>query len=269
MKILAVVVTYYPEEKLLKKDINAFINYVDKVLIWENTPEIDKLSFRFIHDDKIIKYCGDGVNSISHALNYAWRYAKENGYDYLLTMDQDSCFMRFDYYFNQTVQNKKTPKGIYSPHIVGTEINSDFEEINMPITSGMLIPVYYINMIGGWDETFKIDSVDDEFCLHAHSLGIKTYAVKGAMMNQRFGEPETRNVCGHTINLRNYTPDRLYFIYKNNIILIRRYPQLSYIKDNFINVWIKQIVWLFFEKNTIRKLLSVFKGCIIGLVVRV
>ena len=34
--ILAIVVTYFPEEKLLKENVNAFIDSVDKVLIWEN-----------------------------------------------------------------------------------------------------------------------------------------------------------------------------------------------------------------------------------------
>ena len=96
-KILAIVVTYYPEKDLLEKNVQAFINQVDKVLIWENTPSPDKLDYRFITHEKV-EYHGDGINSISRALNYAWEYANENGYDYLLTMDQDSFFENFDYY---------------------------------------------------------------------------------------------------------------------------------------------------------------------------
>ena len=45
MRILAIVVTYYPEKELLKKNISAFIDHVDKVLIWENTPEQEKLNY--------------------------------------------------------------------------------------------------------------------------------------------------------------------------------------------------------------------------------
>ena len=70
MKILAIVVTYFPEKELLEKNISAFINDVDRVLIWENTPDEKKLEYRFIDNSKI-EYCGDGINSISHALNYA------------------------------------------------------------------------------------------------------------------------------------------------------------------------------------------------------
>lgn len=94
--ILSIIVTYFPEKELLEKNINAIIHSVDKVLIWENTPSDQRDKYRFFNEEKV-KYCGDGVNSISHALNYAWRYAQDNGYDYLLTMDQDSCFVDFPF----------------------------------------------------------------------------------------------------------------------------------------------------------------------------
>ena len=101
-KILAIVVTYYPERDLLEKNISAYIEYVDKVLIWENTPEEYKLQYRFVEHKKV-EYCGDGINSISHALNHAWKYAIENGYDYLLTMDQDSLWADFSSFLNNTI----------------------------------------------------------------------------------------------------------------------------------------------------------------------
>ena len=52
-KILAIVVTYYPEKELLERNVQAFINRVDKVLIWENTPSPDKMSYRFISHEKV------------------------------------------------------------------------------------------------------------------------------------------------------------------------------------------------------------------------
>ena len=265
--ILTIIVTYFPEKELLEKNINAIIHSVDKVLIWENTPSDLCENYRFINHKKI-EYCGDGINSISHALNYAWRYAKDNGYDHLLTMDQDSCFENFPHYLKQTILNSVAPEGIYTPPIkeLGIKFNRDFEEIDKPITSGMLIPVAIIDMIGGWDEEFKIDSVDDEFCLHAHSLGIKTFAVKNIVMQHRLGEPIMREVLGHTITLRNYPPNRLYEIYRNNILLIRKYPQFSYIKDDFKRCWLKQIILIvLFEDNRVVKFLSILRGCFAGL----
>ena len=81
-KILAIVVTYYPEQDLLVRNVQAFIEHVSKVLIWENTPSPDKLQYRYVVHEKV-EYYGDGINSISRALNFAWEYANENGFDYL------------------------------------------------------------------------------------------------------------------------------------------------------------------------------------------
>lgn len=265
--ILAVVVTYFPEKELLCKNVGAFIHSVDKVLIWENTPSNQCECYRFVDHEKV-EYCGDGINSISHALNYAWRYAKDNGYSYLLTMDQDSCFEDFPHYLKQTILNENAPKGIYTPPIkeLRIEVNRDFEEINRPITSGMLIPVTLINKIGGWDEAFIIDAVDDEFCLHAHSLGIKIFAVKGIEMQHCLGKPETKKFWGHTLTLRNYPPNRLYGIYKNNIILMRKYPQYAYVRDDFRNILLKQMVCVvLLENNKVRKFVSILRGCFAGL----
>lgn len=265
--ILAVVVTYFPEKELLSKNISAFIHSVDKVLIWENTPVDQREAYRHISHEKV-EYCGDGINSISHALNHAWRYAQDNGYDHLLTMDQDSCFENFSHYLKQTILNEDAPTGIYTPPIeeIRIKVNRDFEVINRPITSGMLIPVALIDKIGGWDEDFKIDAVDDEFCLHAHSLDIKIFAVKGIMMQHCLGSPETKKFMGHTLTLRNYPPKRLYEIYRNNIILARKYPQFSYIRDDFKNILLKQIVCiLLLENNKVRKFVSILRGCFAGL----
>ena len=66
-KILAIVVTYYPEKDLLVRNIRAFIEHVDKVLIWENTPSPDKLQYRYFTHEKV-EYYGDGVKSVEFCM---------------------------------------------------------------------------------------------------------------------------------------------------------------------------------------------------------
>lgn len=265
MMILAVVVTYYPEKETLENNINSIIHFVDKVLIWENTPDFEKQNYR-LHTHEKIEYYGDGINSISHGLNFAYRYAKENGYDYLLTMDQDSVFHNFDYYVKQTICNQDAPVGLWTPCINDKETIGDFEIIEMPITSGMLASISMIDKIGGWNEYFTVDSVDDEFYLYANSVSINTYIVKGVKMKQQFGCPHKVIFMNHTITLRNYSPSRLYNIYRNSLLLIRSYPSFSYIKKNFISCWIKQIFWIIlFESDRPRKMYAIAKGILFGL----
>ena len=267
MKILAIVLTYYPERDLLIQNISAFIDHVDKVLIWENTPSSEIDDYKFIEHEKV-EYYGDGLNSISHALNYAWKYAVSKGFDYLLTMDQDSIFKNFNFYLEKITlrysQNTET-FGIYTPQILGRKVERDIEKIDMPITSGMLLPVVLINQIGGWDEEFKIDSVDDEFSSHAHSLGIRTFVVKDAILVQRFGAPKVVKALGHTWRLRNYSASRLHDIFMNNTILIKRYPEATYLRDNFKRTWVKYIRYIFLEKNTFSKLKAIICGVLAGI----
>lgn len=266
--ILSIIVTYYPEEKALKDNVRAFIDNVDKVLIWENTPVTEKLYYRFLQHDKI-EYCGDGVNSISRALNYAWKYAKSNGYEYLLTVDQDSLIVDFPLYINKTIKNIKAPIGIWTPRLQGRYMEEDFKEIVMPITSGMLIPIMLLNMIGGWDETFEVDSVDDEFTLHAHSIGIKTYVVKDAVLIQKFGGSRIVHLWGHSLNIRNYPASRLYNIFKNNIILIRRYPDSNSFKRHFFESWVGYIKFIIiFETEKFEKMKAIVRGCIKGAIMK-
>lgn len=264
-KILAIIVTYYPEKELLERNIQAFMEHVDKVLIWENTPSPDKLRYRYMTHEKV-EYYGDGINSISRALNFAWKYANDKGYDYLLTMDQDSYFENFAYYIQKTVYCETAPKGIWTPQMNGEKMTAAYEEIDIPITSGMLASTKIVNTIGGWNESYTIASVDDEFFLQAHRCGIKKYKVMDASLLQRFGITQVVTVLGHKLELRNYSPQRLYDIYRNNIILIRKYPQIDYLRKNFFHYWLKAIVLVFlFEKQRFSKTRYILKGIISGL----
>lgn len=265
MKLLAVVVTYYPQKNVLLQNIEAFISYVDKVLIWENTPFTEKQEFRYLVNEKI-EYCGDGVNSISHALNYAWKYANKASYDYILIMDQDSQWVDFPSYLKQTIYNDGAPEGIWGPHISGNIKKSGIEEVYSVINSGTLVKVTLVNRIGGWNEMFDIDGVDDEFCLRAKRLGIKTYRINESNLLQCFGSPRIVFFLWKRGELRNDSPLRLYNIYRNFILLIRMFPESKMLKDEFKRCWMSRIKWIiFFENNRVRKLCAIVRGIYDGI----
>lgn len=264
-RILAVVVTYYPEKDLLLQNILSFINNVDKVMIWENTPLDKAKQYRFIHDNKV-EYKGDGINSISHAFNNAWHYARDNGFDYLLTMDQDSQWENgFVGYLKQTIGNSEAPKGIWGPIINKVKPSPVFEETDNVITSGMLVSLDIVDKVGGWNEFFKVDSVDVEFCMRAWKKGIPVYHVNSCMLNQRYGIPKPVSFMGHEVTLRNDSPQRLFNIYKNFSIIKRMYPERKEFRKMFFSSWIRRIKWiLLFENNRIQKAWAIISGLIVG-----
>lgn len=262
--IISIIITYYPDRELLRKNISAFIDHVDKVLIWENTPEQEKLNYRFIEHEKV-EYHGDGINSISHGLNYAWKYAKDNGYDYLLVMDQDSLWENFEQYLSQTVYNTQTPQGIWGPSTSSDENIQGIDSVYSVINSGTLVKVSLIDKIGGWNERFTIDGVDDEFCLRSKRMGIGTYRFNECHLKQRYGTPMQVSFMGRVCNLRNDPPHRLYSIFKNFIILIRMYPEADEMKIVFKEYWVSLIKWIFvFEDNRFAKMYAIIRGVLSG-----
>ncbi len=265
-KILAIVVTYYPERDLLEKNISAYIEYVDKVLIWENTPSDVKLQYRFV-DHKKVEYCGDGINSISHALNYAWKYAQKHGYDYLLTMDQDSLWGDFYAYIMQTVYNTETPSGIWGPNAYDENVSYEILEFEKIITSGMLLKVDLIDYIGGWNESFPVDCVDDEFCLRANRKGIKSYILGKCLLRQQYGAPKNVSFLGHSATITYDSPRRLYSIYRSHVILLRLFPEVKCIKTEFWGYWVPQIKWYVFRgTKPVSNLYAIFRGVLEGFV---
>lgn len=270
-KILAVVLSYYPDKDLLIRNIYSFINDVDQVLIWENTPLKDREQYHYISDSKVF-YHGESINSIPHALNFAWKYAVEKKYDYLLTMDQDSVWENFDGFLKRTIYNPSCPFGVWGPNLNTQGVkNMEFSEVRYLINSGMLQSVDIINKVGGWREDFTIDAFDIEYCYHAKELGIQSFRVGGCELKHTFGNPSEKKVRGKQLHLLNYSPLRLYGIYRNHIIVIRKYKDTQTLKRNFIRFWMKKHLLdiLLGEDNKMEKLCAIFRGVFSGITSRI
>jgi rhamnosyltransferase len=91
MKFAAVVILYHPCEKTLT-NINSYYDHVDKVYVFDNTEKGSELKYSLLSLPKI-SYHHDGQNEgIASRLNAAARMALDDGFDWLLMMDQDSGF---------------------------------------------------------------------------------------------------------------------------------------------------------------------------------
>lgn len=260
MKILAVVVTYYPDKELLTSNIEAFVQDVDHILIWENTPESVKKQYRYINHIKV-EYCSDNKNSISRALNYAWQYAKTHQYDYLLTMDQDSKWVNFSS-FVKYVNNEKNNHAIYSPYIYGTPLENSINYIDWAITSGMLIPISIIDELGGYNERFAIDGIDMDFCIRAKLNNIPVIALKDYRMIQRFGTPQKKTFLLFSFFCYNYAASRYYEIYCSHLYFLINYRLSPHMCIRLLETCILKIPFklIMYEDNKVEKIKSILRG---------
>lgn len=266
MKILAIIVTYYPNMELLRKNVQALLSDVDELLIWENMAENEASKYRIFSEDKI-KYVGESKNlGISKALNYAWHYAVLGKFDYILTMDQDSIFINFKEFKNKVFSSTLYKSAIFAPHQGDKTLQIPFREIDHCITSGALVHIDILNTTGGYLEDFMIDGIDIEFCYRARSFGFRTVSVGGCELIQQYGDSHNKKILWKVYSVYNYTPFRLYGILKNFKIVSLLYPHEKSIKKeikrSYLKAYIRNI--LLFEVNKKDKLLAIFSGYLHG-----
>lgn len=261
MKIFAVTVLYEPDPELLRRSLDSYADAVDTVWVWRNSPLPDSLETELLGYGNVV-LAGSGENKgIAAALNAAARAASEGGFDTLLTMDQDSVWHGFREFLRIT-RYDTAPAGYYVPSI-NEEAEYMFTPVDTAFTSGMLIPLRVVDRVGGWCEDFFVDGIDNEFCLHALSLGIRAWKTGGGYLEHRLGTVAPKRFLGLRFLTYNYSPERLYGIYRNNLIAIRRYPSVSRrFRSQFLRTWgfRRPLRMLLGEKDLRAKFRSIYRG---------
>lgn len=273
MRILAVCIAFNPDPALMLRSVMSYAPQVDKLLVWRNSPLPQDLvdSLGSIPN---LEFRGDCTNAgISAALNAAWREAAAGAYDYLLTMDQDSVWHGFDAFVRQ-VSGLHILDSFYTPLILmmgespAPGNGAMCEPVDFSMTSGMLLPIDVIEKVGGWDESLEVDAIDTEFCLHARSLGLQCYRCGSGWIEHSLGKRRRSSFLGLKFYTYNYSPQRLYGIYKNHFIVFRRYPQVcAPARKAFLRTWGRRrpVRILLGESDKVRKFRAILKGIRDGL----
>lgn len=269
MKLLGVVVTYYPDIPDLLENIRCYINVVDHLIIWKNTPVEDEERYVISLSDNSDKvtYLGTGSNEgIAYALNRSVEWGINNRFTHLLTMDQDSLFVDARK-FRKAVEEigNELSIGIYAPNS-NHEYSSDLDvqTVSYAITSGSIFRLDIFDKTGLFREDYFIDAVDLEFCYRAALHGFRTVAFGKCELKQNFGQ-KCHSIFGVSPTL--YSEYRTYNIVKNHIILWREYPKQFTEKWRFVEGYILKrfIKIVLFDKNKWKKLKALMKGIYCGI----
>ncbi|HET7591666.1 MAG TPA: glycosyltransferase family 2 protein [Rhodanobacteraceae bacterium] len=89
------------------------------------------------------------------------------------------------------------------------------------ITSGSLIPLAVLDAVGGMEEGLFIDNVDLEWCFRATDRGYALFGVCDARMLHHHGA-ERQRVPGLPRGIVVHTPQRLFYMMRNRVLLYRR-----------------------------------------------
>ena len=263
MNIAAVVVTYHPDPLLLYKNIKAFADHVAMIFIWRNSSD----DFDYLDEwrEKII-FMGNGFNEyIAKPLNVVMNYCMEQKYDYLLTMDQDSCWENFgDFVAEVSILTEDYSVGIYAPNVNNylKDNSVKYKDIEWVIQSGMLLDLNALKGLGGFREDYGIYGVDEEFCYWVRLHGKKVRSFTHYHLKQKYGNAQ-KSWLGFYVY--NYSPMVRYFLIRNMIWMKREFKH-STLTRRIIHVFLlnmRDIILV--ESDKVSKLLRLSQGVIHGM----
>jgi rhamnosyltransferase len=268
-RIAAVVILFNPEESVIA-NIQTYIQDVETLYIFDNSPSSSKDVMRRIECFPKIQYLTENKNvGIGTALNIAAKKAIEEHYDYFLTMDQDSAAGQDMVKIMLSVANKYSSIGIVTPlHKVQNDIlvavKHEEESVLTAMTSGNLIQLAAYNKIGGFNEKLFIDYIDHEYCLRLHINGFSVMRANKAVLLHKVGDLMERNFFGIFVHPTNHNPARLYYQTRNRFYLKRLYGKNypEYFKKDRKAFWKSVLKILLYEKHRLRKVVMICRGFI-------
>lgn len=234
MKIAAVVILYNPAHDVAK-NIQSYFGAIDKLYIVDNSLKAASQVRETFINQKNVVYLHDGENKgIAARLNQVIKLAKEDGYDWLLTMDQDSFFEKgeFNNYLHccENFDRKETVSmfGIFFSESAGHSTDCDFINVKHLITSGTLMNLKLNEYIGEFDENFFIDEVDFEYCLRSVSVGFKIIQFSNIFLNHSLGEVSYHRSFKNNKTTQRvlHSPERLYYITRNFLYVQSKYKTI-------------------------------------------
>lgn len=200
MKIAAGIVLYKPNIDRLKKCVEKLASQVDKIYIFDNSDWQNDSIYKKLNLDNILYFSENHNRGIAYALNRIMEKAKSDGYDWVITMDQDSVIPDgMINGFKESIKNHEKI-GIVCPQVVDkrrvylrAEDDINEEYVNFCITSASCTLIEAWEECGKFDEWMFIDLVDNDFCKRITLSGYKILKLNRWILDQEFGKIIPKN----------------------------------------------------------------------------
>lgn len=229
-KIAGVVIAYFPDLSKLIRNIDTYIDHIEQLFIVFNSPATNDVVNLLTEKYSTIRVIVNEKNiGIASALNQTALKAINLGYDWLLTMDQDSRFSS-DHYFEAFGKSEMKNVAIFCPtpdsQFRNTSNNfNETEEVLTVITSGNLLNLSIWEILGGFEEKLFIDEVDNDYCLKAVFGGFKIIRFKNISFIHELGQNKEVFFLFKKYMIITHSPVRAYYIFRNNFYIFSKYKK--------------------------------------------
>ncbi len=258
--VLGLIVLFKPDPKQLMVNISSVVTQVEKLLILDNTPDQSNESSykenienaQLAYPNKIVYKKNNTNLGLPPNYNFAIEFGRKNNMKFLLLLDQDSntpentvtkllsdyqslsksfkvgavCALneeKIDVANENYLWDFYRRKGMYN--------SGGIREIVLAMNSGFMAPISVYTEIGGYDENYFLDCVDQEMCLRMISCGYKIFKSEQAVIGHFEGELIFGNFLGIKFPVIRQTPKRYYYISRGTFQLLikywRKFPSIS------------------------------------------
>lgn len=276
MNLCAVVVWYNPTSLENGRDaianIQSYASLVKRIYIVDNSSSDNHLLAEQIPN---VRYVANLENlGIAKALNQGCQMALDEGFEWCMTMDQDSYWDAEQLsLFIQKISDFMSKDSLYvsfapdtSQEVIlsyaailkrkllgryyrerKTASKPLIEEPQKVITSGNIISLFIWQSVGGFLEPLFIDEVDCEYCFRLRKNGYKLLQLREAHMNHNLGSSK-RTILP---KITKHSGKRLYFIIRNRLVMMKLYPEYTSSYKEDLKIYFKEccIFSFSFSKN--------------------
>lgn len=252
-RVCAVVVTYFPDTSMLRATLQAIYAQVRAVLIVDNTP--GGHDAREATAGLAVTVLALGRNKgVAEGQNVGARWARARGFTHVLLMDQDSLAApglvarllaaesmlktrgksvaavapRFLNVTRVQAAPSAVAQGWSAGEVIETKANGKCQQLDYVISSGSLIELRTLEIVGEMEAGLFIDYIDIEWGFRARSKGYYCYGVYEAHIQHRLGDIDVALPWMRKRRIIVHRPLRHYYYFRNAIHLYKR-PYVSWV----------------------------------------
>lgn len=264
------IVLYNPDEERLSQNLLAIEPQVKRIIL------IDNSTNHTLHPkwsaDKKIEYIRNKCNKgIAYALNQIIQVADNEGYKWVVTLDQDSISPKN--MISNYLELICLPKvAMIAPSVKDRnsaknpkKSNDRYDDIDRCITSGALTNIDAVLNVGGFDSKLFIDFVDFELCARLIDANYRIIQDNKTVLLHQYGDIKEYSFIGHMIWTTNHGPKRRYYQMRNRLYCSKKYSYFFPLWRTIAFICSETAKIILFESKKIEKIVAIHKGIVDGL----
>lgn len=246
--VASITVAFNPHGPRLRRQVAALRGQVARIVVIDNasTPPVEETLGPDAHGVEIVRLAEN--RGVAHGFNRGIEQGRRAGARHVLLLDDDSIpAADMVPALVAALERCRSRPDAAPVAAVGPRVRDDRHEIEFPfirlgwlrnrrlhcaaaedgviacdflISSGSLVCLAAIDALGGFDEALFIDSVDFEWCSRARARGFALYGACAASLDHELGE--SRRLVNGTVRMVVHSPERLYYMTRNRVLLYQR-----------------------------------------------